>query len=1009
MSKRNDDRKNVVVVGGGGAGAYIARALSVKLDASKYALTLVTARAYAIHLPAAIRLTTTSEGKLEDTVLIPYDKLLVDGNGDIKFAKVVKIDDHREGGEIALSSGESLHYDVLILAPGSHWDGPLNFPDGKEEIFKHISDWRQKIQKAKGIVLGGGGAVGIEYAGEIKDYWPKKPVTIVQGASQLLNATYPDKYRKRIEKDVVVRGVNVVFNDYVDDFQQSGPIVTRGGRPLDGDLVIPTHGNRPATEFVSSLGSDVLNERGQIKVKTTLQLRSFSYIFAAGDAIEWDEQKQLAKYAKHGDVVVANVLSYLAHTAPSAEYKGNPELIVITNGKNAGVAYFGFLWGIVLGNWFSKMVKSKSLMIDMSRKAYGTGATRLPNFDTISHAQPRSDRVHIGVPFFPSTNMNPTSAYPESSTQNYSESRYSIATTSSLTNASFEGRRGPARPDKKNQFTYKNGRKYHAYGPEKAPYPMSYDREVIDMSVLDHFLVSACTYTISRHTVLYFMDYRDIVDHHVRTKLHHTPTVMDAIETPRRVLDLGCGTGIWSIEAARAWPETEFVGFDLVNIQISLSCLEPSVARRISWQHGNFLSTKLPFEDDSFDHVHIIGIARGVPENKWSSLFEEIHRVLEPDGSVEISEEDIIFPVLPRWFTEPLHAKAQCSSTIQPANGSIHVSIPSPSPLSSPSSQPPHEHALLELLFNSVYESRFINMKPTAPLMPLPEPLAPSQSIESRLERRSSSLARPETPPLTPPSLQSAASSLSLPTSSFSSFSTNNGSDLSMYMSLSLVSDDDDGPDTPTVAHTAATGKSPPKPKMREVDLFGSHRDSASWLSADVDGTKLDSALSRRSSFQKPNLENFSERTRAMSLYRAYIGVLACKEEMWTELKMLRTARLELLSDLGWEKTTSEDQTMEEQDARERFEELFALFESDILTRVSFWYSLTELGYALPRREPLNKSELLEEERMRNAIMDSRAAASEDDFDVPCRILRVFAGFKAYEGEEESFLVDGVE
>lgn len=30
------------------------------------------------------------------------------------------------------------------------------------------------------------------------------------------------------------------------------------------------------------------------------------------------------------------------------------------------------------------------------------------------------------------------------------------------------------------------------------------------------------------------------------------------------------------------------------------------------------LTTKLPFEDDEFDHVHIQAIAKGVPENKVS-------------------------------------------------------------------------------------------------------------------------------------------------------------------------------------------------------------------------------------------------------------------------------------------------------------------------------------------------------------------------------------------------------
>ena len=368
--KRNDDKKSVVVVGGGGAGSYIARTLSSKLDASKYTLTLVTARPFAVHYPAAIRLTTTSEGKLEDTVLIPYDKLLLNGNGTIKIDRVVKIEDHKDAGNLVLASGESLQYDVLILAPGSHWEGPLALPDGKDEILEHIKQWRNKFESAKGVVLVGGGAVGIgtsaffhtlistsklhclEYAGEIRDYWPKKPVAIVQASSQLLNATYPDKFRKRMEKDITVRGVKVVYNDFVDNFEPEGPITTRGGKTLEGDLVVSSllpqlytsfhrlapfqviaRGNRPATEFVSSLGSGVLNERGQIKVQPTLQLQSHPNIFAAGDAIDWDEQKQVAKYPAHGDVIITNVLAVLEKRTSTAQYKGGPELIIVTNGK----------------------------------------------------------------------------------------------------------------------------------------------------------------------------------------------------------------------------------------------------------------------------------------------------------------------------------------------------------------------------------------------------------------------------------------------------------------------------------------------------------------------------------------------------------------------------------------------------------------------------------------------------------------------------------------------------
>jgi len=43
-------------------------------------------------------------------------------------------------------------------------------------------------------------------------------------------------------------------------------------------------------------------------------------------------------------------------------------------------------------------------------------------------------------------------------------------------------------------------------------------------------------------------------------------------ELPRRVLDIGCGTGIWIYDVAKEWRErghagVEFVGVDLVPIQ----------------------------------------------------------------------------------------------------------------------------------------------------------------------------------------------------------------------------------------------------------------------------------------------------------------------------------------------------------------------------------------------------------------------------------------------------------
>lgn len=55
----------------------------------------------------------------------------------------------------------------------------------------------------------------------------------------------------------------------------------------------------------------------------------------------------------------------------------------------------------------------------------------------------------------------------------------------------------------------------------------------------------------------------------------HYLTDFNEGELPKRVLDVGCGTGIWIHDVARQWEgighqDVEFVGVDLVPIQTSM-------------------------------------------------------------------------------------------------------------------------------------------------------------------------------------------------------------------------------------------------------------------------------------------------------------------------------------------------------------------------------------------------------------------------------------------------------
>ena len=163
MSKKSDDRKNVVIVGGGGYGGLLARDLSGKLDPSKYNLVLISARPYYVHLLAAARFTVSAAAGLENRALVPYDKLFVNGNGTFVLGKATSIADsgNGQGGQVALENGEKIPYDILVLATGSSFSGPIAFPDSDDAVRDHLKLWRERYAAARDIVFIGGGAVGI--------------------------------------------------------------------------------------------------------------------------------------------------------------------------------------------------------------------------------------------------------------------------------------------------------------------------------------------------------------------------------------------------------------------------------------------------------------------------------------------------------------------------------------------------------------------------------------------------------------------------------------------------------------------------------------------------------------------------------------------------------------------------------------------------------------------------------------------------------------------------------
>jgi ubiquinone/menaquinone biosynthesis C-methylase UbiE len=112
--------------------------------------------------------------------------------------------------------------------------------------------------------------------------------------------------------------------------------------------------------------------------------------------------------------------------------------------------------------------------------------------------------------------------------------------------------------------------------------------------------------------------------------------LIDTIQTqPRRILDLGCGTGSTTLMLKQAFPQAEVIGLDLSPYMLVVAEHKAKqVGLQISWRHGKAERTRFP--DASFDLVTAALLFHETPAIVAQSILQECHRLLTPGGEVLI-------------------------------------------------------------------------------------------------------------------------------------------------------------------------------------------------------------------------------------------------------------------------------------------------------------------------------------------------------------------------------------
>ncbi|KAF4446955.1 hypothetical protein F53441_9426 [Fusarium austroafricanum] len=150
-------------------------------------------------------------------------------------------------------------------------------------------------------------------------------------------------------------------------------------------------------------------------------------------------------------------------------------------------------------------------------------------------------------------------------------------------------------------FKWENGRRYHAY-QEGAYWAPNDDRQQEAEDLM--------------HEV-----YRIILN----DELYEAPIG----DSPQKVLDVGCGTGIWAIEFADQHPSADVLGVDLSPIQPNF--VPPNCRFEV-----DDITSEWTYPDNTFDFIHVRAMIGCIPD--WTELYRKAFKHMKPGGWLESVE-----------------------------------------------------------------------------------------------------------------------------------------------------------------------------------------------------------------------------------------------------------------------------------------------------------------------------------------------------------------------------------
>lgn len=362
--------KNIVILGAGFAGLRCAQDLSRKLKNSSYKIILIDKNDFHLFRADLYEVATAYSGKvnkqfwddLKHAVGTPIKKII--DSKRIKFLQTEVLNIDKIKNEVLLANSQKIRFEYLVVALGS----VVNFygiPGAEKYAFtfktledalklnKYFYDFFQKRgqqNKKISVVIGGGGATGIELAAELslflnklcKQYHCNREnieIEIVEGLNKLASLDNNDKeiILNRLKK----LNIKVSLNSFIKKVTANKIYLESNGQQqvINCDILIWTAGVKINSVVIKNLGDKKYG--GAALVNQFLQMSTARKVFLAGDNAYFIFKKSrlpmLAWVAYQEGAMIANNILRLIDGKKLIVYRPMKLKMVIPLGGKFGI------------------------------------------------------------------------------------------------------------------------------------------------------------------------------------------------------------------------------------------------------------------------------------------------------------------------------------------------------------------------------------------------------------------------------------------------------------------------------------------------------------------------------------------------------------------------------------------------------------------------------------------------------------------------------------------------